>query len=136
MLAARQEIGIKDPIIVGRTVAKVRDAQDISQYELADEMRRAGFDTSRNRIMNWERGRVDITISELAEIARICRTRQIEFVPKFLSSSDSALPNGQSPKRGLSCKVTVTVDFDDDPNQQPSEKKKFVYRVQKRRGSS
>ena len=122
---------MKDPKVVARTLARVRDAQDISQYQLADEMELAGFSASRNRIMNWERGRVDITICELAELARICRTHRIEFVP-----NPPAASNGEPLKRGLSGKVTVLVEFDEDPNQQPNHKKKSVYRVRKRRGDA
>ena len=120
-----------DPSVVGRTVARIRDAQAISQNELADLLDHAGFIASRDHIMNWERGRVDITICELAEVARICNTHRIEFVPKPLASF-----SGESTKRGLSCKVTVLVEFDDDQNKQPNQKKKFVYRVRKRRGYS
>ena len=122
---------MKDPNIVGRTVAKVRDAQDISQYELAEEMRLAGFEMSRGHIMNWERGRADITICELAEVARICRAHRIEFVPKPAATADAG-----HRKRGLSCKVIVTVEFHDDPIEQPDNKKKNVHRVQKRRRKS
>ncbi len=128
---------MKDPSVVGRTVARIRDAQAISQYELADLLEHAGFTASRNHIMNWERGRVDITICELAEVLRICKTHQIEFVPRPLApSTDPASSNGHTTKHGLSCKVTVLVEFDDDPNNQPNHKNKFVYRVRKSRSSS
>jgi transcriptional regulator with XRE-family HTH domain len=119
---------MKDPNIVGRTVARVRDAQDISQRELANLMDHAGFPMSRGRIMNWERGRADITICELAEVARICRTHRIEFVPKPAATADAGLG-----KRGLSCKVIVTVEFLDDSKQQTNRKMKSTHRVQNRR---
>ena len=122
---------MKDPNIVGRTVAKVRDAQDISQRELANQMYLAGFPMSRGHIMNWERGRADLTICELAEVARICRAHRIEFVPKPAATADAG-----HRKRGLSCKVIVTVEFHDDPIEQPDNKKKNVHRVQKRRRKS
>ena len=66
-----------DPSVVGRTVARIRDAQAISQNELADLLDHAGFIASRDHIMNWERGRVDITICELAEVLRICNTHKV-----------------------------------------------------------
>jgi len=116
---------MKDPNIVGRTVARVRDAQAISQYELADQMQLAGFTTSRGHIMNWERGRADITLRELAEVARICRAHRIEFVPPPAT-------NGDQPKRGLTCKVVVIVEFFDAPNGQH----KSVHRVRKSRRAS
>ena len=128
-----------DPSVVGRTVARTRDAQAISQNELADLLKHAGFISSRDHIMNWERGRVDITICELAEVLRICNTHRIEFIPKppaVLSAPASTGEPVKPAKRGLSCKVTVTVEFDDDQNKQPNQKKKFVYRVRKRRGSA
>ena len=130
---------MKNPSVVARTVARIRDGQAISQSELADLMESAGFVSSRDHIMNWERGRVDITICELAEVLRICNTHRVEFVPKPPTRFSAPAYNGepvQPAKRGLSCKVTVTVEFDDDPNKQPNQKKKFVYRVRKRRGSS
>ena len=129
-----------DPSVVGRTVARIRDAQAISQHELADLLENAGFIASRDHIMNWERGRVDITICELAEVLRICNTHRVEFIPKppasFIAQASTNGEPAKTAKRGLSCKVIVTVEFDDDPNQQPNQKKKFVYRVRKRRGSS
>jgi transcriptional regulator with XRE-family HTH domain len=130
---------MNNPSVVARTVARIRDGQAISQSELADLMENAGFASSRDHIMNWERGRVDITICELAEVLRICNTHRVEFVPKAPTPLSAPAYNGepvQPAKRGLSCKVTVTVEFDDDPNKQPNQKKKFVYRVRKRRGSS
>lgn len=93
----------------GRTLAKLRDGKNISQYELADEMQLAGFhDMTRDRIMNIERGRSSFTICELAEFARICETHQIEFPP-------SPTCGDENRKRRLAYKVIVTVQFPDAP---------------------
>ncbi len=101
---------MRDLNSVGRTLARVRDAQNVSQRELAAEMQLAGFDTSRDRIMNLERDRADVTIGELAEMGRILNTRRFVFPPgKSTGASD------RDYKRRLPCKVIVIVEFPDDP---------------------
>lgn len=67
--------------VVGRQVAKIRNAQKLSQTELAAACQLDGWDVSRDTIAKIEGGLRWVGDSELIQLARALKVMVVELFP-------------------------------------------------------